>query len=184
MSRAFNKVRYWTGTAIMALSILMFPYFYFQFQDRKLLGEEKEIQMKDIHLQRLDNKTLDLEEKVKMVTENIANLKKIDLKTGDRYSLYEARRQCFRELEKLPALEMNMYGPVLGEINITPELLIDPETPATSILIWKGSFAIKGVKYQIILEEESGKILFIQPEGESDDVLEAQWRKYLKISGE
>ena len=77
-------------------------------------------------------------------------------------------------------MEITTYGAILREIDITPYLLIDSETPSSSMLIWKGSLTIKDIKYQITLEEESGKILFVQPVGEKDEILEMQWEKYLK----
>ncbi len=173
MNRTSNYVLYLTRVTVLALAILIFPYLYFQYQDRKLLSETKQ-------MDKIENNTLTLEEKMKLLTDGNANLKLIELKTGDRFSLYEARRQCFRELSKIPVLEITIYGPILREIDITPYLLIDSETPSSSMLIWKGSLTIKDIKYQITMEEESGKILFVQPVGEKDEVLEMQWEKYLK----
>lgn len=180
MNRTFDYVLYLAKAAVLALGILIFPYLYFQYQDRKLLSEIKEMDMNIFQMDKTENNMLTLDEKMKLLSDGNANLKHIELKTGDRFSLYEARRQCFRELSKIPVLEMSIYGPILREIDITPYLLIDPETPSISILIWKGSLTIKDIKYQITLEEESGKILFIQPVGEKDDILEMQWEKYLK----
>lgn len=180
MNRTSNYVLYLTRVTVLALVILIFPYLYFQYQDRKLLSETKEMDMNVFQMDKVENNTLTLEEKMKLLTDGNANLKLIELKTGDRYSLYEARRQCFRELSKIPVLEITTYGPILREIDITPYLLIDSETPSSSMLIWKGSLTIKDIKYQITLEEESGKILFVQPVGEKDETLEMQWGKYLK----
>jgi hypothetical protein len=180
MNRTFNYVLYLAKVAVLAFAILIFPYLYFQYQDRKLLSEIKEMDMNVFQMDKLEKHTLTIEEKMKLLTDGNANLKHIELKTGDRFSLYEARRQCFRELSKIPVLEISIYGPILREIDITPYLLIDSETPSSSMLIWKGSLTIKDIKYQITLEEESGKILFIQPAGEKDDTLEMQWEKYLK----
>jgi len=171
MNRTFNYVLYLTRVTVLALAILIFPYLYFQYQDRKLLSETKEMDMNVFQMDKVENNTLTLEEKMMLLTDGNANLKLIELKTGDRFSLYEARRQCFRELSKIPVLEITIYGPYL---------LIDSETPSSSMLIWKGSLTIKDIKYQITMEEESGKILFVQPVGEKDEVLEMQWEKYLK----
>ncbi len=180
MNRTSNYVLYLTRVTVLALAILIFPYLYFQYQERKLLSETKEMDMNVFQMDKIENNTLTLEEKMKLLTDGNANLKLIELKTGDRYSLYEARRQCFRELSKIPVLEITIYGPILREIDITPYLLIDSETPSYSMLIWKGSLTIKDIEYQITMEEESGKILFVQPVGEKNEILDMQWEKYLK----
>lgn len=180
MSRIFNNVLYITKIAALAFGILIFPYFYFQYEDRKLFRETKEMDMDVFQIDRVENNVLTLEEKLKLLADSNGDLKLTQLKTGDRYSLYEARRQCFRELCKIPVLEASLYGPILSEIEITPYLLIDPETPSSTMLIWKGVITIKDMKYQITLEEKSGKLLLIQPIGKEDDVLNMQWEKYLK----
>ena len=180
MNRMFNYVLYITKIGILAFGILIFPYFYFQYEDRKLFHEIKEMDMTVFKMDRVENDALTLEEKLKLLADGNADLKHTELKTGDRYSLYEARRQSFRELCKIPVLEASLYGPLLNEIDITPYLLIDSETPSSSMLIWKGFLTIDDIKYQITLEEESGKLLFIQPIGKEDDVLKMQWEKYLK----
>ncbi|ADL02882.1 hypothetical protein [Lacrimispora saccharolytica] len=180
MDRKFNYGLYITKITVFAFGILFFPYFYFQYQDRKLLSEISELEMNVFHMDRVETNSFTLEEKLMMITESNAELMHIELKTGDRYSLYEARRQCFRELCKIPVLEASIYGPILSEINITPYLFLDSETPSSSMLIWKGFLTIKDMKYQVALEEESGKLLLIQPVGKEDAALNIQWKEYLK----
>ncbi len=182
MSRMFNHVLYITKIAALAFGILIFPYFYFQYEDQKLFRETKEMDMEVFQIDRVENNALTLEEKLNLLADGNADLKLTQLKTGDRYSLYEARRQCFRELCKISVLEASIYGPILSEIEITPYLLIDSETPSSTMLIWKGIITIKDIKYQITLEEESCKLLFVQPIGKEDDVLKMQWENYLKNS--
>ncbi len=180
MSRVFNYVLYITKIAVLAFGILIFPKFYFQYQDRKLFSEIKEMDMNVFQMDRVVKDALTMEEKLMLITDSNADLKYIELKTGDKYSLYEARRQCFRELCKIPVLEADIYGPLLSEIEIAPYLFIDPETPSRSMLIWKGFLTIKDIKYQVTLEEESEKLLVIQPVGKEDDALKRQWEEYLK----
>lgn len=180
MNRTFDYVIYFTKISALAFGILILPHFYFQYEDQRLFREIKEMDMNVFQMDRMNRNALTTEEKRALLSDGNVNLRHIELKTGDRYSLYEARRQCFRELCKIPVLEVSIYGPILNEIDITPCLLIDPETPSISMITWKGFLTIKDIKYQITLEEESGKVLSIQPVGKVDDVLNMQWERYLK----
>lgn len=63
MNRTFNYVLYLTKIAVSGLAILIFPYLYFQYQDRKLLSETKEMDMNVFQMDIIEKNTLTLEEK-------------------------------------------------------------------------------------------------------------------------
>lgn len=141
--------------------VVVSPYAYFQLQERQLLHTETEIPIKTIKIEKNSQGELSMEQRREMIYREDEDIEKISLKTGDVYSLYEARRQCYRELCKISVLEMDIYGPPQKDIEIFPQLIVDSKTPAYSMIIWKGTFKIKNILYEIVLEEESGKLLSV-----------------------
>jgi hypothetical protein len=170
---------------MMAAAIVISPYLFFEWQEKKLFRTEVDLSMEPFSIGKIEHIQLNLEDRRTMILENNTDIERIELKTGNKYSLYEARKQCFKELCKLPILEMDVYGPIQKEINLTPSLVVNSRTPAYSMIVWRGSLKIKDVPYQIVLDEESGKLLSIQiaDDFDSDDkhlqeALQEQWEEY------
>jgi hypothetical protein len=57
---------------------------------------------------------------------------------------------------------MDLYGPSKDEIDISPILYIDTRTPSYAVVVWSGTVTIKGITFQIALEEENGKLIQFQ----------------------
>lgn len=170
---------------LIAAAIIFLPSFYFNLQERKILDTEKEVPVKALKLEKNAQAVLSLEQRRELAGAEKSGIERISLKTGDVYSLYEARKQCYRELLKLPVLKMDLYSPPQKEIDLTPSLLVDSENPAYSIIVWSGSLKINKIIYQVVLDEGSGKLLSIQPADEDSaeykalrEELKEQWKKY------
>ncbi len=78
-----------------------------------------------------------LSDKLAMLRVEAKDVEQVELKMGEKFSLYEARKQCFNEMCKIPVLEIDVYGPVREEINIAPKLFIDTETPSYTMIAWQ-----------------------------------------------
>ena len=178
---------FWNAVFVImvAAGIVISPYIYFQWQEEKLLNTETEIPMEILDFEKIEHIQLSLEERRNMALEDNTDIERITLKTGNKYSLYEARKQCFNELSKLPILEMGIYSPPKKEIDIVPSLIVDSRSPAYSIIIWSGSLRINKIHYQIVLDEESGKLLSIQIANDNNsgnsqlqETLQEEWAKY------
>lgn len=170
---------------IISILIIVLPTIYFKIQEKQLLNIKNEISIDVVTIEKTKSGLLDMYKRLEMIHSQNNAIESITLKTGDKYSLYEARKQCYKELCKIPVLEMDIYGPAQRDINIIPKLIIDSVTPAYSIIIWSGTLEINEINYNIILDEESGKLLYIQREYPSqwesailDEKLKEQWEKY------
>lgn len=169
----------------IAGTVVTSPYIYFEYQEREMLNTVKEIPIEVLKLEYNNQEELDLEQRREMIYKEDKDIEKITLHTGDVYSLYEARKQCYRELREIPILEMDLYGPLQKEIEISPQLIVDSKIPAYSMIIWSGTLTIKDVLYEIILDEESGKLLHIQAADDNaaenrqlQESLENEWKIY------
>lgn len=155
------------------------PYLYFEYQERELLNTVKETPIEVLKLEYNNQEELNMEQRREMINKENKDIEKISLKTGDVYSLYEARKQCYRELRKIPILQMDLYGPLQKEIEISPQLMVDSKIPAYSMIIWSGSLTIKDVLYEVVLDEESGKLLRIQAANKQlQRSLQNEWKIY------
>ncbi|MFV0343629.1 MAG: hypothetical protein ACK5JH_12210 [Anaerocolumna sp.] len=184
--RTLNKIIISIVIIFLAVAIILFPNIYFYIQEYKILNQYHSVAIDTIIIEKNKNDILDLYKKLEMIYSKNNEIEQLSLKTGDRYSLYEARKQCYRELRKIPILEIGIYGPPERDIDIAPTLIIDATTPSYTMIIWQGSLTINNITYRIILDEISGKLLQIQREGihqiESetfDEELNDQWEKYL-----
>lgn len=173
--------------AVIAVTgiIIFVPYIYFQLQEEHLLGVKPEIQVDKVEVQKNNTEQLSLEQRRDMIRAGEADVESISLKMGDRYSLYEARKQCYRELCKIPVLKMDIYGPAQREIDISPQLLVNAKIPSYSMIIWSGSLKINNILYKIVLDEGSGKLLSIQMADENagehkklKEAFEKEWEEY------
>lgn len=184
MKRNLKKILHVVVLMACIAVILSLPTVYFRYQEQQLLNYQGEIPVETIEIEKNTQGQLTIEQRRELVIGEDKEIESIKLKTGNKYSLYEARRKCFKELSKLPVLEMDLYGPTQKEINILPRLIIDPVTPAYSMIIWEGSVEIKEHIYDFIFDEESGKLLNIKSaetktaKDNLQETLKEQWEKY------
>ncbi len=179
-------IKYLLGGAITILLVLIMmiiPPSFFKLKDNNIIDKEVKLEIEPVDVKDANILSMTMKEKTDMV--NIAeDIESVQLETGDIYSLYEARLQSFRELCKIPSLEMDLYGPVKDDIKILPLLMIDANTPSKKMIVWKGELTIKKTEYNIILDEESGKIIKIESsEWESSELFDKvikEWEKYMK----
>ncbi|SHO42968.1 hypothetical protein [Anaerocolumna xylanovorans] len=162
MKHRLSNIREILAVIVVTGIITVVPYIYFQLQEGHLLGMKPEIPVDTVEIQKSNAEQLNLEQRRDMIRTGEADVERISLKTGNAYSLYEARKQCYRELCKIPALKMDIDGPVQREIDISPQLLVNAKVPSYSMIIWSGSLEIKDIPYKIVLDEDSGKLLSIQ----------------------
>ena len=163
------------------MTILFISHMYFYIQDIKMFDKEKEISISGVNVK--ENQTLDLsiEDKIAIINSD-KDVERVALKTGDIYSLYEARKQCFTELSKIPSLKIDLYGPTYEEIKLKPYLLINAKTPSQTMLVWIGEVIIQEVSYHVVLDEGSGKInIEIQKSKDEEfkSKLDLEWKHYL-----
>ncbi len=149
------------SVTLLAAFIIAFPNVLFRLQELQLLNIIKEVPIKAVEINKNEAGQLNLDTRLEMIQADNLNIEKLTLKTGDKYSLYEARKQCYDELRKISMLQMDQYGPIIKEIKVVPYMIIDSVTPAYSFIIWQGQVEIKKIVYNIILDEESGKIIHI-----------------------
>jgi hypothetical protein len=178
-------IKYLLGGAItilLVLIIMLIPPSFFLIKDNNIVDRGKEVIIEPVDVQGDNILSMTMKEKADMVNE-AENIETVQLKTGDVYSLYEARLQSFRELCKIPSLEADIYGPVKDEIEIQPFLIIDAKSPSRKMIVWKGRLTIKGAEYKIVLDEETGKILNIEsPEWKNKELIDKvlkEWEKYI-----
>lgn len=175
-------------TAFILCIIVLIPSLLNLLQDAKILNVEKVIAIEPVQLNSGDQRaSMSLSDKIALIVGTKDDFKCIDLKMGDRYSLYEARMQCFKELSRIPALQMDLYGPIKDEINVLPKLYIDVKSPTYTMIVWKGTITINKVIYQITLDEESNKIIYIKCVDRKDDKkdkllkqIDKDWQDYIK----
>lgn len=150
-----------------------------------MFDKEKEISISAVNVK--ENEPLDLTIKNKLAILNSdKDVERVALKTGDIYSLYEARKQCFTELSKIPSLKIDLYGPTYEEIKLQPYLLINAKTPSQTMLVWMGEVIIKEVSYHVVLDEGTGKIIKIEIQKSKDEAFETrlnmEWEQYLDFT--
>lgn len=179
-------IRYLFGgvvTVSIVLVFMIFSHIYFSFKDKKTLSNEKSIDITAVDIKDSDLLLMTIEEKINMLNSNM-DIESVSLETGDTYSLYEARKQCFKELSKLSSLEMDIYGPVYQEIDIRPYLLINAKTPSQTMLVWSGNVKIKDISYNVVLEEESGKLIKLESDewnnNKFKESVQKEWENYLQ----
>lgn len=178
-------IKYLLGGAItilLVLVILLIPPSFFRINDNHLVDKSKKVKIEPVDVQGANILSMTIKEKADMVNKE-ENIESVQLDTGDIYSLYEARQQSFKELCKIPSLEMDLYGPLKEDIEIQPFLMIDAKTPSRKMIVWIGSFDVKDAKYNIILDEETGKIINIESSvlerNELMEVVKEEWEKYI-----
>lgn len=183
MNRIF---RYCLGSIIallFALIVVITPRFFFRIQDEEIIGNEKSKKVQMVEKTTSYQEDYGIEEKVNMLSEG-SNIEYVLLDTGNSYSLYEARLQCFRELCKISSLEMDVHGPVKEEIDVKPYLVINIKVPSLTFILWKGEVVIDKVKYIIVLDEESGKIIDLESDSfsktDTNMKIIEEWKEYLK----
>lgn len=179
-------IKYLLGGAITILLVLimmLIPPSFFKIKDNNIIDKGVKVEIEPVNVQGADIFSMTIKEKTDMVNKE-EDIESVQLETGDNYSLYEARLQSFRELCKIPSLEMDVYGPLKDDIKIQPLLMIDANTPSKKMIVWKGELTIKKTAYNIILDEESGKIIKIESsEWESSELFDKvikEWEKYMK----
>lgn len=174
----------WVFTGVIAsiglFLITSIPFIMSTIRDNGIL--DKEIQVKDIPIEvEVHGKETDLslDEKINMAWGN-NNIEKVGLKMGRLFSLYEARKVCHDELTKMLS-GLEEFVPTKENIDLTPELFIDTDMPSDTMVIWRGLIKIDKDIYQIMLEEESEKIVFIQSIGGSseDKKVMVSWKEYI-----
>ena len=84
-------------------------------------------------------------------------------------------------------LQMDTYGPIRDEIDITPTLFINTSTPSHTMIAWTGLVTVKDVTYNIALDEKSEKLILLKvvnvdaaQEKELQEALNIEWKNYLK----
>jgi hypothetical protein len=168
--------------AIIATSIIVLPSLLFKFQENQLLNIKMEIPIEAIKIIKNEAGLLNMNGRLELIKADNPNIERLTLQTGDKYSLYEARKQCFKELSKISMLKMDIYGPSNRGIKVVPYMIIDSETPVYSLIVWQGTLEINKIIYDIILDEESGKIiqLKVSDTNQTDlqDKLNEEWKRY------
>ncbi len=182
-----NYIRIIVGLVMTFFMVFIMPYLIFLIQDAKLIDKIKHIKITPISVSLENNSELKLKDKLNLIEGGTNDIERVELKMGEVYSLYEARKQCFDELCKIPMLQMDTYGPIRDEINITPTLFINTSTPSHTMIAWTGLVTIKDVTYNIALDEKSEKLILLQivnvdaaQEKELQDALDIEWKNYLK----
>lgn len=189
MKGRWNYVCFGVSLVLILLMIIILPYLFFLFQDAKIINKVKQINITPVIVSDVRNDSeMNLSNKLAMIEAEDKNVKQVDLKMGENFSLYEARKQCFEELCKIPVLEMDIYGPVKDEINITPKLFIDTENPSYTMIAWIGTVTIEDITYWVVLDEASKKLISLKAnEGseeqskEKQEQLENDWKEYLQL---
>ncbi|MFT4143448.1 MAG: hypothetical protein QM644_03250 [Mobilitalea sp.] len=182
-----SYIRIIVGLVMTFFMIFIMPYLIFLVQDAKLIDKIKHIKINPISVSSKDNSELELEDKLNLIEGDTNEVERVELKMGEVYSLYEARKQCFDELCKIPILQMDTYGPIRDEIDITPILFINTGTPSHTMIAWTGSVTIKDVTYNIALDEKSEKLILLQVvkvdtarREELQDAIDRDWKNYLE----
>lgn len=173
----------------LVLVLLFFPNGYFYLKDCKFVGKENSISVEPVNMQTFAVGQVSLEEKIQMI-HSTQQVTSIELEAGELYSLHEARMQSYRELCEIPMLNMSISGPLKDDIKIKPYLVINPQEPSMTMIVWEGRLAINEVLYEIVLEEESGKLLKIEAMNLPDskqgnqfgEKLQEEWKEYIQGS--
>lgn len=180
-------IRIIVGLVMTFFMVFIMPYLIFLIQDAKLIDKIKHIKLTPISVRSEDNNDLELKDKLNLIEGGTNEIERVALKMGEVYSLYEARKQCFDELCKIPVLQMDTNGPIRDEIDINPTLFINTETPSHTMIAWTGSVTIKDVLYNIALDEKSEKLILLQVvngdaalRNELQADIEKDWKNYLK----
>lgn len=147
-----------------------------------MFNKDKEMKILAVNVKKDESLNLSIEEKIAIINSD-KDVERVALKTGDIYSLYEARKQCFTELRNIPSLKIDLYGPTYDGIKLQPYLLINADTPSETMLVWIGEVMIKEVSYHVVLDEGTGKIIKIEiPKSKDEDFknkLNQEWETYL-----
>lgn len=152
-----------------------------------MFNKDKEMNIFAVNVKKDESFDLSIEEKIEIINSD-KDVERVALKTGDIYSLYEARKQCFTELRKITSLKIDIYGPSYDEIKLQPYLLINAETPSETMLVWIGEVMIKEVSYHVVLDEGTGKIIKIEILKSKNENLKnklsQEWETYLNSDTE
>ncbi len=180
-------IRIIVGLVMTFFMVFIMPYLIFLIQDAKLINKIKHTKITPISVSSEANDELELKDKLNLIEGGTNEIERVELKMGEVYSLYEARKQCFDELCKIPVLQMDTYGPIRDEIDIAPTLFINTGTPSHTMIAWTGSVTIKEVTYNIALDEKSEKLILLQvvkvdeaQRNELQAAIETDWKNYLK----
>lgn len=184
-----NYVRFGVSLFMILFTIFLLPYLFFLLQDGKIINKVRQINFTPVTVSEAGNDSnMALSDKLAMIEADAKDVEQVDLKMGENFSLYEARKQCFKELCKIPILEMDIYGPVKDEINIIPKLFINTGTPSYTMIAWVGTVTIKDITYWVALDEASRKLISLQvAEGKEEQMkemqeqLENEWKEYLQL---
>ena len=179
------------GSVILGMLVLvvLIPEVYFNILDKKIINVESQLPIEVINVNSTEAATtMSLQEEIALFQDTSGNVDRIDLKMGNTFSLYEARKQCFKELCKISSLEMDLYGPGKDEIDINPKLFIDTRTPSYAVVIWTGTVTIRDITFQIALEEGSGRLIQFQyyngNQGDMSQMInqyKEDWKTYLEL---
>ncbi len=168
---------------IIVLFVMKIPQIIYWKQDKNILENVQRLEI-DTNWISFRGTRINMtdEEKIEMIEKKEDSIITVSLETGNMYSLYEARKRCFDEMNKIPVIEMDIYGPVKDEINIEPILYINGKSPSQSMIVWSGTVEVKNITYSVMLEEESGKILAIKGDGldnNFNETLIKEWKEYM-----
>ncbi|MDD3173497.1 MAG: hypothetical protein PHF63_07530 [Herbinix sp.] len=188
MKARWNYIRFGVGLSIILFMIFILPYMYFLLQDRKFINIVKQMKITPVTVSGVGDIDMKLSDKLDLIGADDKDVEQVDLKMGEIFSLYEARKQCVKELCKIPVLEMDIYGPIRDEINITPKLFIDTRTPSYSMIAWTGTVTIKDITYWVALDERSKKLISIQVTEGNEELkkgiqkqLANEWKEYIQF---
>lgn len=158
--------------------------------DKKMLNQVYYEQIEGFQVKKVhDKETVKLEEKVAYVAVKKANFIAMKLQSGYLFSPYEARRESYKELINIEAI--NVEGVKLEESDITiiPYLFLDNRNPSKGFFAWKGTIIMANKVYEYWIDEETSKILRIELikgnvresifEREKDELYQS-WKAYMK----
>lgn len=168
---------------MIVLGIMKIPQLIYWKQDKDILENIQTVEIDSNWVSfHGTQSSMNINEKIEMLKQKDDNIITVTLETGNLYSLYEARKRCFDEMNKISMIEMDIYGPVRNEIDIEPVLYINGKSPSQTMIVWSGTVLVNDITYTVMLEEESGKILAIKGDGlemNLQESLKKEWEEYL-----
>lgn len=90
MKRKMSLLINLVTVSIIAASIVVLPNVIFRIQERQLMNIKMEVPIEAIEINKNDAGQLDINSRLEMIQADNMNIEKLTLKTGDKYSLYEA----------------------------------------------------------------------------------------------
>lgn len=149
-------------TLVTILLVTSLPFVTASLYDKSIIGKEVRIGDEPIEIKEKSKlPSLTLTEKIKMAW-NYANMERIYLKEGEILTYQDAFVLCRMEIMQLLSGRRDNSLVNIDVPDLRPVLYIDRAEPTNIMMVWTGLISINGVLYQILLDEESQKILFIQ----------------------